>query len=264
MGDNIKKPDHYCEGRKYEPKDVIRDWGLNFNLGSAVKYISRAGRKGDKLEDLQKAKQFEIEAAEKEEKSDIETEKERTTWIYVNSLLSQYIYFDSIPDEYKPVVIDKIAQNVLDSQYDIVQDIPTDELRAAVIDRIVEGINNDELDCFDISFNLYNEYRHIRDAIARQALRNKVGEKEKSDIGMTCKEAAEIGDAIAKGFREGFNEEEENSYKGYRKALDGIRKYAEDTEDTEDTVSINFEFEVDPKIDTDTVNVHVHIKNKED
>lgn len=74
MGDNIKKPDHYCEGRKYEPKDVIRDWGLNFNLGSAVKYISRAGRKGDKLEDLKKAKQFlqfEIEAVEEEEKSDI-------------------------------------------------------------------------------------------------------------------------------------------------------------------------------------------------
>ena len=71
MGDNIKKPEHYCEGREYEPKDVIRDWGLNFNLGSAVKYISRAGRKGDILEDLQKAKQFlqfEIEAVEEEEK----------------------------------------------------------------------------------------------------------------------------------------------------------------------------------------------------
>lgn len=65
MGDNIKAPSHYVDGRKYEPKDVIRDWGLNFNLGSAIKYISRAGRKGDKLEDLKKAKQFlqfEIEA----------------------------------------------------------------------------------------------------------------------------------------------------------------------------------------------------------
>jgi hypothetical protein len=47
-----------------------------------------------------------------------------------------------------------------------------------------------------------------------------------------------------------------NANSVYRKALDGIRKYAEDTEDT---VSINFEFEVDPDIDTDTVNVHVHI-----
>lgn len=61
----IKHPSHYTAGRKYEPKDVIRDWELNFNLGSAVKYISRAGRKGDKIEDLEKARQFldfEIEA----------------------------------------------------------------------------------------------------------------------------------------------------------------------------------------------------------
>lgn len=55
---NVKHPKHYTEGRKYEPKDVISDWGLNFNLGSAVKYISRAGRKGDIIEDLQKAKEF--------------------------------------------------------------------------------------------------------------------------------------------------------------------------------------------------------------
>lgn len=54
----VLHPSHYCEGRKYEPKDVIRDWGLNFNLGSAVKYLSRVGRKGDIIEDLEKAKQF--------------------------------------------------------------------------------------------------------------------------------------------------------------------------------------------------------------
>ena len=35
----IEHPAHYCEGRKYEPKDVIRDWELNFNLGNAVKYV---------------------------------------------------------------------------------------------------------------------------------------------------------------------------------------------------------------------------------
>ena len=56
--DNVSRPSHYAEGRRYEPKDVIRDWGLNFNLGSAVKYISRAGRKGPILEDLRKARQF--------------------------------------------------------------------------------------------------------------------------------------------------------------------------------------------------------------
>lgn len=67
--DNINHPSHYVDGRKYEPKDVIRDWNLNFNLGSAVKYISRAGRKDDIIQDLKKAKQFidfEIEALERE------------------------------------------------------------------------------------------------------------------------------------------------------------------------------------------------------
>jgi hypothetical protein len=69
--DSISRPSHYCKGREYEPKDVIRDWELNFNLGNVVKYVSRAGRKGDALEDLEKAKQyleFEIEAMEKGDK----------------------------------------------------------------------------------------------------------------------------------------------------------------------------------------------------
>lgn len=69
MSDNVKHPSHYAEGRKFEPKDVIRDWGLNFNLGSAVKYVARAGRKDDILQDLRKAQefiQFEIDAIEAE------------------------------------------------------------------------------------------------------------------------------------------------------------------------------------------------------
>lgn len=65
--DEIACPSHYCEGRKYEPKDVIRDWDLNFNLGNVVKYVSRHGRKSGEssIKDLQKARQyldFEIEA----------------------------------------------------------------------------------------------------------------------------------------------------------------------------------------------------------
>ena len=69
--DAVSHPSHYTEGRQYEPRKVIHDWGLNFNLGNAVKYISRAGRKGDALEDLKKARQyldFEIEEMEKEDK----------------------------------------------------------------------------------------------------------------------------------------------------------------------------------------------------
>ena len=67
--DKIAHPSHYVEGRKYEPKDVIRDWALNYNLGCVVKYVSRAGRKDDILQDLKKARQyldFEIEALEAE------------------------------------------------------------------------------------------------------------------------------------------------------------------------------------------------------
>lgn len=71
--DIIGHPEHYCQGRKYEPKDVIRDWDLNFNLGNAVKYISRNGRKdgNSALQDLKKARQyldFEIDFLEKEGK----------------------------------------------------------------------------------------------------------------------------------------------------------------------------------------------------
>lgn len=56
--DAVSKPSHYIEGRNYEPRKVIRDWKLNFNLGNAVKYISRAGLKGSAIEDLEKAKQY--------------------------------------------------------------------------------------------------------------------------------------------------------------------------------------------------------------
>ena len=53
---SVEHPSHYAEGRNYEPIEVIKDWNLNFNLGNVVKYISRAGRKENILEDLQKAK----------------------------------------------------------------------------------------------------------------------------------------------------------------------------------------------------------------
>lgn len=52
----VAHPKHYVDGREFEPIDVIRDWGLNFNLGNAVKYISRAGRKDSTLLDLEKAR----------------------------------------------------------------------------------------------------------------------------------------------------------------------------------------------------------------
>lgn len=62
--DDIAAPSHYLAGRKYEPRRVIADWGLNFNLGNVVKYIARNGRKDNAIQDLLKARQyldFEIE-----------------------------------------------------------------------------------------------------------------------------------------------------------------------------------------------------------
>ena len=56
--DPINRPAHYAEGRSYEPIDVIEDWELGYNLGNATKYISRAGRKQNHLEDLKKARWY--------------------------------------------------------------------------------------------------------------------------------------------------------------------------------------------------------------
>ena len=58
----VNHPSHYNTGG-IEAIDVIEAWDLNFNLGSVVKYISRAGKKPSgsldkdhkQLEDLKKA-----------------------------------------------------------------------------------------------------------------------------------------------------------------------------------------------------------------
>ena len=68
VNEAVAHPAHYAYS-KYEPVHVIREWGLNFNLGNVVKYVARAGRKDDILQDLKKARQyidFEIEALENE------------------------------------------------------------------------------------------------------------------------------------------------------------------------------------------------------
>ena len=53
----VNHPSHYNQG-KYEVIDVIEDWGLNFSLGSAVKYIARCDYKEHPIQDLEKAKWF--------------------------------------------------------------------------------------------------------------------------------------------------------------------------------------------------------------
>jgi len=61
--DPVSHPSHYTTG-SIEVKDYIADKNFNFFLGNVIKYVSRAGLKGDAVTDLLKARQyidFEIE-----------------------------------------------------------------------------------------------------------------------------------------------------------------------------------------------------------
>lgn len=55
--DMVNHPPHYTQG-KIEVIDFIEDQQFPYHLGNVIKYISRAGRKGDKLEDLKKAQWY--------------------------------------------------------------------------------------------------------------------------------------------------------------------------------------------------------------
>jgi hypothetical protein len=59
MNKHVNHPQHYGGANNpYEAIKVIEAWELGFNLGNCLKYISRAGKKGDTLEDLEKAKWY--------------------------------------------------------------------------------------------------------------------------------------------------------------------------------------------------------------
>ena len=57
--DPVNHPDHYGGAdNPYEAIKVVEAWSLDFHLGSVLKYIARAGKKGDMLEDLKKARWY--------------------------------------------------------------------------------------------------------------------------------------------------------------------------------------------------------------
>lgn len=57
--ETINHPPHYGGDTTYEAIKVIDAWGLGFNLGNTVKYISRAGKKTpSRLKDLKKAEWY--------------------------------------------------------------------------------------------------------------------------------------------------------------------------------------------------------------
>lgn len=58
MNEVVYHPRHYGGDTTYETIKVIEAWELGFCLGNAIKYISRAGKKGHLVEDLQKARWY--------------------------------------------------------------------------------------------------------------------------------------------------------------------------------------------------------------
>ena len=62
----VNHPSHYNKG--IETIDYIESWNMDFNVGNVIKYVTRAGYKDNKLEDLEKAKWYierEIENAKR-------------------------------------------------------------------------------------------------------------------------------------------------------------------------------------------------------
>lgn len=54
--EKVNHPAHYgTKEDPYEAIKVIEAWDLDFHLGNVIKYIARAGKKGNELEDLEKA-----------------------------------------------------------------------------------------------------------------------------------------------------------------------------------------------------------------
>lgn len=52
----VNHPNHYGgEGNTYEAIKVIEAWEADYCIGNVLKYIARAGKKGNELEDLKKA-----------------------------------------------------------------------------------------------------------------------------------------------------------------------------------------------------------------
>lgn len=69
--DMVNHPSHYGGDNVYEHIKVCEAWGLGYALGNATKYICRAEKKGNILEDLKKARwylDYEIQRLEKEKK----------------------------------------------------------------------------------------------------------------------------------------------------------------------------------------------------
>jgi hypothetical protein len=58
MQEKINHPQPYGGDNTYEAIKVIEHYNLDFHLGNVLKYILRADKKGNELEDLKKAQWY--------------------------------------------------------------------------------------------------------------------------------------------------------------------------------------------------------------
>ena len=71
---------HYETGKDYDIIDVCKDYALNFNRGNILKYVARAGKKDNELQDLRKALDYlqrEIDYLEQKQKEYIKQRIDR-------------------------------------------------------------------------------------------------------------------------------------------------------------------------------------------
>lgn len=61
---SVVRPDYYKRG-EVQVVDVVEAWGLDFCLGNVIKYVCRAGKKGEATNDLLKAQWYLERAIEK-------------------------------------------------------------------------------------------------------------------------------------------------------------------------------------------------------
>ena len=83
----VNHPAHY-QGKRFEVIDIIEDYDLGFCLGNAIKYILRAGKKGDKNEDLKKA----IWYIEREIKNSEEHQKNKDNMSFAKCMVCGKIF----------------------------------------------------------------------------------------------------------------------------------------------------------------------------
>lgn len=195
----VKSPAHYTEGRKFEPKDVIRDWGLGFNLGSTVKYIARAGRKDDILQELYKAKeflQFEIEAIEAEREKAVKpaTPKHPNCRCIPNppyckgsgiSFEDAIKYSKEMVRDSFRIMMDELMQDEICSVKPIILEVPKDRNIKEFLKEVTDGLKifieepkkEDPTEFQKRAMSLYNAYLYKLDKIRKEL-------KDKKDAGL--------------------------------------------------------------------------------